>query len=138
MGIYKINQCDYCGNKNVITRPSPFMADRTAMMCEYCWNETQKEYEASNGEYIPNFQSNEKEYKETIANMCNDTTKATVTIIQMPVETRFKCPHCEDEVIMDINDFEILVGYDIPDWEYSKFKCPNCGKGIEIDYVEWD
>ncbi|WP_097034030.1 hypothetical protein [Clostridium tertium] len=63
MGIYKIGKCDYCDNKGEIVRPTPFMAD-IAMMCEYCWNETKKEYAASHGEYIDDFQSNQEEYKK--------------------------------------------------------------------------
>ena len=63
MGIYKIGKCDYCGDENKILRPSPFMGF-TNMMCEYCWNETKYEYEASNGEYIVDFQSNQEEYNE--------------------------------------------------------------------------
>lgn len=55
MGIYKIDKCDYCGDKNVKVRPTPFMADIGANMCEYCWNETQKEYESSTGECILDF-----------------------------------------------------------------------------------
>lgn len=67
MSIYKIGKCDYCGSKEEIVRSTPFMADRLANMCEYCWNETQKEYKASNGEYIVDFKSNEEEYKEISA-----------------------------------------------------------------------
>ena len=67
MSIYKIGKCDYCGEKNIIARLTPFMADRAAMMCEYCWNETQKEYEASNGEYIPDFQSEKVDYQDAVA-----------------------------------------------------------------------
>ncbi|EES50271.1 hypothetical protein NE172_10690 [Clostridium botulinum] len=62
MSFYKIGTCNYCDEENQILRPSPFMAD-AAMMCEHCWNETQKEYAASNGEYIPNFDSNKDEYE---------------------------------------------------------------------------
>lgn len=64
--------------------------------------------------------------------------EATITIIQKPTEIRFECPHCEEEIIMDIEDFELLVGNDIPDWQYSKFKCDSCEKEIEVGYVEWD
>jgi hypothetical protein len=63
MGIYKIGKCDYCGNKDEIVRPTPFMAD-IAMMCEYCWNETKKEYADSHGEYIDDFQSDKEKYKK--------------------------------------------------------------------------
>lgn len=62
MSIYEIGKCDYCGNKNAITRPTPFMTDGSAMMCEVCWNSIQIEYENSNGEYIPNFQSDKSGY----------------------------------------------------------------------------
>ena len=34
MSIYKIGKCDYCGEKNQILRPSPFMADIEAMKGE--------------------------------------------------------------------------------------------------------
>lgn len=65
MGIYKIGKCDYCGNEKDIVRPTPFMAD-IAMMCEYCWNETKQEYEASNGEQLDDFQTNLDDYKELV------------------------------------------------------------------------
>ncbi|WP_243129482.1 hypothetical protein [Clostridium sp. HBUAS56017] len=64
MNIYKLGTCGYCSEKNQILRPSPFLADRTAMMCEHCWNGTQKEYAASNGEYIPDFNNLKEEYEE--------------------------------------------------------------------------
>ena len=71
MSFYKIGTCSYCGEQNQILRPSPFMADREAMMCEYCWNETQKEYAASNGEYIPDFDSRKEEYIVSISEARN-------------------------------------------------------------------
>ncbi|KEI16962.1 hypothetical protein Z959_08195 [Clostridium novyi B str. ATCC 27606] len=61
MGLYKVGTCSYCGDENQILRPSPFIADK-GMMCKHCWDETQKEYAASNGEFIPDFNSNKKEY----------------------------------------------------------------------------
>ncbi|WP_192927434.1 hypothetical protein [Clostridium beijerinckii] len=63
MSLYKKGTCDYCDDKNKILRPSPFMADAKAMMCEHCWNETKKEYEASDGVQIPDFDSNKDEYE---------------------------------------------------------------------------
>lgn len=66
MSIYKVGKCDYCGEENIILRPTPFMVDRAAMMCEYCWDITQKGYGASNGEYIPDFQSEKVEYQDAI------------------------------------------------------------------------
>lgn len=66
MSIYKIGKCDYCEEKNIILRPTPFMGDRAAMMCEECWDETQKEYEASNGECISDFQTEKVDYQESV------------------------------------------------------------------------
>lgn len=48
--IYKKEKCSYCDDENTLTRPSPFMADRGAMMCKYCWDMTKEEYANSNGE----------------------------------------------------------------------------------------
>ena len=67
MGIYEIGKCSYCGEKNRILRPSPFISDTNGMMCEYCWNETQKEYSAANGEYIPDFDSARDEYNKVLS-----------------------------------------------------------------------
>lgn len=53
--LYPLEECSYCGEKVNQTRPSPFMADALADMCEDCWNMTKEEYAASNGEYIPDF-----------------------------------------------------------------------------------
>jgi len=64
MSLYKKGTCSYCDDKNKTLRPSPFMADTKAMMCEHCWNETKKEYAASNGEYIPYFDSDKDEYEK--------------------------------------------------------------------------
>lgn len=69
MSFYKIGTCDYCDEENQILRPSPFMVDMSAMMCEYCWNEAKKEYMNSNGEYIPDFDSRKEEYKELTSNL---------------------------------------------------------------------
>lgn len=72
MGLYKIGTCSYCDEDNQILRPSPFMADYKAMMCKYCWDNTQKEYSASHGEYIPDFDESKEEYKN-IKNQANDS-----------------------------------------------------------------
>jgi len=66
MSIYKISKCDYCGDKNIMVRPTPFMADIPAMMCKICWDLTKEEYADSNGEYIPKFNSDEIGYEEIL------------------------------------------------------------------------
>lgn len=53
--MYPLEECSYCGEEVEYTRPTPFMADAGADMCEECWNMTKKEYAASNDEYIPDF-----------------------------------------------------------------------------------
>lgn len=53
--MYPLEKCSYCGEEVSYTRPSPFMADAGADMCEDCWNMTKREYAASNGEHIPDF-----------------------------------------------------------------------------------
>lgn len=53
--MFPLETCSYCGEEVSYTRPTPFMADTGADMCEHCWDMTQKEYAASNGEYIPDF-----------------------------------------------------------------------------------
>ncbi|HCL4447175.1 TPA: hypothetical protein N2D16_002780 [Clostridium botulinum] len=69
MSFYKIGTCDYCDEENQILRPSPFLADMSAMMCEYCWSEIKKEYMNSNGEYIPDFDDKKEEYEEMKSNV---------------------------------------------------------------------
>jgi shikimate 5-dehydrogenase len=34
----EISKCDYCGDKNIKTRPTPYMADIPAKMCKTCWD----------------------------------------------------------------------------------------------------
>lgn len=67
--IYKTGKCDYCGEKNKIIRPTPFMADIPAMMCKYCWDMTEEEYGASNGEYIGKFEDGPGYEEETQKNI---------------------------------------------------------------------
>lgn len=69
MSIYEVGECSYCGDENKVLRPSPFMADTGAMMCEDCWNMTREEYKNSTGEFIPDFQDNKEDYEETKNNM---------------------------------------------------------------------
>lgn len=71
MSFYEIGTCSYCDEENQILRPSPFMADVKAMMCKHCWDETKKEYAASNGEYIPDFDSEKSEYEELVKSIEN-------------------------------------------------------------------
>lgn len=47
--------CNYCDEDNQIVRGTPYMADIPAKMCEHCWNMTRKEYLASEGTDIGEF-----------------------------------------------------------------------------------
>lgn len=102
MGIYKIGKCDYCGNKGEIVRPTPFMADLSASMCEYCWNETKKEYESSNGEYIVDFQSNQEEYEK----IDEIQKKSTYEDELRRLEREFRRCGYSDEVIEEIKHID--------------------------------
>lgn len=98
MEIYKIGKCDYCENKNQIVRSTPFMADLSASMCEYCWDSTQKEYENSTGEYIPDFQSHKEEYKMK--------KKAAYEVQLIALEKEFKRVGYTDKVIDEIKHID--------------------------------
>ena len=63
--------------------------------------------------------------------------KIDVTVNQKPVSVSFDCPHCEEEIEIEYQDFSNELGEPC-DWEYSKVKCPKCGKTTEIGSVEWD
>ncbi|NME63817.1 hypothetical protein HF846_04275 [Clostridium cadaveris] len=105
MEIYKIGKCDYCGDKNVVVRSTPFMADRLASMCEYCWNETQKEYASSNEEYIGDFQSNKNEY-DKILNLKTDSSK-TLTVGELKeFLSDSKLPDNAEIFILDKDDID--------------------------------
>lgn len=53
--MYPLEKCSYCEEKVEYTRPSPFMVDAGADMCERCWTSTKVEYAAANDEYLPDF-----------------------------------------------------------------------------------
>lgn len=135
MSIYKVGECSYCGDENKVLRPSPFMADTGAMMCEECWNFTKEEYKNSNGEYIPDFQDNKEDYEKAKNNI---NPKTDITIISEPTWVKFDCPFCGEEIEMLYSDFYNLIRCEVCDWEYSKFECPECNKEIEVDDVNWD
>ena len=136
MSIYEVGKCSYCGDENKVLRPTPFLADRVAMMCEYCWNETKEEYKNSNGEYIPDFQSNKEDYEAAKNNI---NPKTDIQIISAPAWVKFNCPYCDGEIEMDYDEFNNLITEDYPgDWQGEKIDCPNCKKEIEIDDIAWD
>jgi len=51
-----MGKCDYCDTDNTEVRGTPFLADVPAKMCRYCWEMTKKEYLASEGTYIGEFE----------------------------------------------------------------------------------
>ncbi|OMD19986.1 hypothetical protein BJP48_31510 [Paenibacillus odorifer] len=50
-----LERCSYCGEEVSYTRPTPFMADAGADMCEHCWESTRVEYAAAHDEHIGEF-----------------------------------------------------------------------------------
>ena len=134
MSIYKVGKCNYCDSRNVVLRPSPFIADG-AMMCEECWEMTKKEYANSNGEYIPKFDEDKEDYE-----MAKDNIKpyVDITINQAPVSVTFECPFCHEKVEIDYDDFEDIMASEYWDWEGSKFECPKCEREIRVDNIDWD
>ncbi|AGK97389.1 hypothetical protein [Clostridium pasteurianum] len=65
------------------------------------------------------------------------TLKADIIVNQRPVSIKFDCPHCDEEIEIDYQEFIDMLGEPC-DWNYSKFNCPRCEKEIEIDEVDWD
>lgn len=63
--------------------------------------------------------------------------KVDITVIKEPVEVKFECPHCEEEIEIKYEDFCSDVG-EVCDWQYSEFECPECNKTVEIGYIDWD
>ncbi len=121
MSFYKIGKCNYCDEENQILRPSPFMAD-VAMMCEHCWNETQKEYAASNGEYIPDFDSNKSEYENLKR---SKTTNKKLSEVIKEIEDK-----------EGIDNYYLHHNYVTGDWELNiEFK-NNIADGILENNVE--
>ena len=63
--------------------------------------------------------------------------EAELTVSQKPVSVEFECPCCGHEIEMPYGDFEGKYG-DPPDWSGSVIECPDCGKRILVDSVDWD
>ena len=62
--------------------------------------------------------------------------KANITVIKVPKEITFECPHCGEDVTIEYGEFCDMVGEPC-DWNYEKFDCPECNEEVDIDYVEW-
>jgi hypothetical protein len=60
-----------------------------------------------------------------------------ITVKQIPVSVGFDCPHCEEEIKIDYQEFCGDVG-DPGNWPCSEIDCPGCGKKIKIDNIDWD
>jgi hypothetical protein len=60
-----------------------------------------------------------------------------IRIIQQPIEVRFECPECEEDIEISFSDFEDMAG-EYCNWEYTEIECPGCTKKLKINYVDWD
>ena len=137
--IYEIDECDYCGNLGVIVRPSPFLADIGSKMCKHCWNETQKEYANSVGEYIPDFIDNNLGYEEIKKEYDSVDNNINIGVVTTPKWIMFNCPYCNDDIELDYDDFESTMVSDYwGDWEGSEVECPTCGHKLKINCVDYD
>lgn len=70
--------------------------------------------------------------------------KTTITVVNTPEYITCYCPHCSEEIKILCSDFlnmmpddqKVLMPEDYRDWIGQNFKCPECGKEIEIEYVD--
>lgn len=104
--IYRVGECDYCSEDNRILRPTPFLGDIPAMMCEYCWEETRKEYAACNGEYIGKFDecAGYEQAKEGVI-----TDESIKEILESIIEFSDNDTSVEKFALQRIKDLEIAV-----------------------------
>lgn len=139
MSLYKIGTCSYCSEENQILRPSPFMADTKAMMCEHCWNETQKEYSASNGEYISDFDSDKTEYENIKKNrelkrnyvvICNRYKGIAGSLLFWGRKTKDDYERSFGGYTSDFNECE---KYTLEEIDNSDYKFPVYGRDINHD-----
>jgi len=63
--------------------------------------------------------------------------KVDLEVESAPIFVHFECPFCEEDIAINYGDFCCDIGEPC-DWGYSKFDCPECKKGIEINSTYWD
>ena len=65
--------------------------------------------------------------------------KTDITVIQIPTYVDFTCPHCDEDIEMDYDDFNnMMCSYYWGEWVQEEFTCPGCGETIEVNDVECD
>ena len=57
---------------------------------------------------------------------------ADYTIISAPKYIKFECPHCKEEVEIDVKDLDFEV------WEGGFIDCPECEKEVELRDWQYD
>ena len=64
---------------------------------------------------------------------------ATATIITAPVRVTVDCPHCDEEIVTEYDNFIDVTGTEQScDWGGVVIQCPRCEKEIEIEDAVWD
>jgi predicted RNA-binding Zn-ribbon protein involved in translation (DUF1610 family) len=63
--------------------------------------------------------------------------KIELRVERRAIKVHFECPYCEEEVERDYNDFCNEIGEPC-DWADTLFNCPECGREVQIYYVDWD
>lgn len=65
--------------------------------------------------------------------------KADITVIQIPTYIEFTCPHCDENIQVDYDEFNNMMCSDYwGEWVQEEFNCPGCGETIEVNDVECD
>ena len=65
--------------------------------------------------------------------------KVDIVIEMVPRYVKYKCPHCENEISVDYDDFEDDRASDYwADWKGDTVICDECGDEFEIGNVEVD
>lgn len=60
-----------------------------------------------------------------------------LTVVTVPKTVMFECPHCKLDFEREYFGFCADIGEPC-DWKFSKFECPECGKEMEVEDVDWD
>lgn len=73
------------------------------------------------------------------SNYGEEILPAVATIITAPVRVKVDCPHCDEEIVTEYDDFIGITGTEQScDWGGVVAQCPMCEKTIKIEDAEWD
>lgn len=65
--------------------------------------------------------------------------KTTITVVNTPEYITCYCPHCDEEIKISYSDFlNMMPDNYYLDWIQETFECSECGREIEVEYVDWN